>query len=134
MSSNDPRRPYVRPTSGWWRKNPFFVYYMARELTAFVVAAYGLVVLAGLLCLAGGEASWNGWLAVMRHPVSLVLHVLALIALVFHSWTWFEIMPKTMPPVVIAGKALPPKAITTGGVVAFIVVTAVLYVVFWSLQ
>ncbi len=32
------RRPYVRPMTGWWRRDPFFVRYMIREATALMVA------------------------------------------------------------------------------------------------
>jgi len=28
------RRPYVRPMKGWWKRDPFFVRYMWREVTA----------------------------------------------------------------------------------------------------
>jgi fumarate reductase subunit C len=119
---------------GWWRKNPFFVRYMARELTALVVAAYAFVLLAGILCLANGEAAYNTWLAALRHPASVALHAMALAALVYHTWSWFDIMPKTMPPVVIGGKRVDAGTITTTGVVAAIVVTLVLFLAVWSIK
>ena len=56
------RRPYVRPMDGWWKRNPFFIRYMAREVTAVFVAAYAVVLLVGLVRLAQGEAAFNGWL------------------------------------------------------------------------
>ena len=43
------RKPYVRPMAGWWRRNPFFVRYMMRELTAPFVAIYALILLIGLV-------------------------------------------------------------------------------------
>lgn len=130
----DARKPYVRPMAGWWRKNPFFVRYMAREVTALVVAAYAFVLLAGLLCLASGEPAYNAWLAILRHPVSLALHVMAFAAMVYHTWTWFEIMPKTMPPIIVGGKRVAGEVITTAGVVAALVVTLVLFVAVWSIK
>lgn len=54
------RRPYTRPMAGWWRKNPFFVEYMIHEGTALFVAAYGLVLLAGLVV----------WPRVRRHGMA----------------------------------------------------------------
>ena len=133
-TQTDARKPYVRPMEGWWRKNPFFVRYMARELTALVVAAYAFVLLAGLLCLANGESAYNGWLAALRHPVSVALHAAALAAMAYHTWSWFEIMPKTMPPVVIGGKRVSAGAITKAGLVAAIVVTLVLFLAVWSVK
>jgi fumarate reductase subunit C len=130
----DARKPYVRSMDGWWRKNPFFVRYMAREVTALVVAAYAFVLLIGLLCLAKGEASYNTWLSALRHPVSLTLHAVAFVAMVYHTWTWFEIMPKTMPPIIVGGKRVAGDVITTAGVVAAIVVTLVLFLAVWSIK
>lgn len=112
------RRPYVRPMTGWWRKNPFFIEYMIHEGTALFVAAYALVLLAGLVCLAQGEAAWNGWLGALRHPLAILFHLATLAMLSYHSWTWFKIMPKTMPPVVLGGRKLPAAAITGGGLAA----------------
>ncbi|WP_420473055.1 fumarate reductase subunit C [Noviherbaspirillum sp. ST9] len=128
----DARKPYVRPMAGWWRKNPFFVRYMARELTALVVAAYAFMLLAGVLCLARGEAAFGAWLGVLRHPVSVALHAMALAAMVYHTWSWFDIMPKTLPPIIVGGKRVSGRMITTTGVVAAVVVTLVLFLAVWS--
>ena len=54
------RPPYVRPMQGWWRRDPFFVRYMVRELTAVAVLAYAIVLAVGIVRLAQGEAAWNG--------------------------------------------------------------------------
>lgn len=133
-SRSDPRKPYVRPMEGWWRNNPYFVRYMVRELTALVVAAYAFVLLAGMLCLANGEAAFNAWVAVLRHPVSVALHAIALVAMVYHTWSWFEIMPKTMPPVVIGGRRVAGRTITAAGLAAAVVVTLVLFLAAWSMS
>jgi fumarate reductase subunit C len=130
----DPRRPYVRPIAGWWRKNPFFVRYMMREATALVVAAYAVFLLVGLVSLARGEAAYNAWLVSMDSSLSIVLHVAALVVLIYHTWTWFEIMPKTMPPILIHGKPLAADVITWSGVAAAVATTLVLFLIVWSLQ
>ena len=77
------RRPYTRSMNGWWRRDPFFVRYMIREATALIVAAYAIVLLAGVLALAQGEAAWIGWLAAMRNPFSIALNVLMLLGMIF---------------------------------------------------
>ncbi|AKU10353.1 fumarate reductase, subunit C [Azoarcus sp. CIB] len=132
MSTSDPRRPYVRPMAGWWRRNPFFVEYMVHEATALFVAAYALVLLVGLLRLAQGEAAWNGWLEALRSPVALVFHVALLAAFAYHCWTWFRIMPKTMPPLVIRGKRVAPGVITACGVAATVVCSLVVLIAAWG--
>jgi fumarate reductase subunit C len=130
----DARRPYVRSMDGWWRKNPFFKRYMLREGTALVVAAYAILLLIGLLSLVRGEAAYNSWLSMLRHPVSVTLHAVALALMAYHTWSWFEIMPKTMPPIYSGGKRVDGRVITTAGLVAAVVVTIVLFLVVWSLK
>ena len=128
------RRPYVRPMAGWWRKNPYFVEYMIHEGSAFFVAAYALVLLVGLLRLSQGEAAWNGWLLALRSPVSIAGHLLLLAAMLYHAWTWFTIMPITLPPIFVAGKRLSASAITAGGLAATVLASVVLLLVVWRLS
>jgi fumarate reductase subunit C len=112
------RRPFIRPMGRWWMRDPFLMRYMLRELTAIFVALYALVLLAGLVLLARGPDAYGQWLAVLRSPLSIGLHVLLLVALVYHTWSWFQIMPKTMPPVRIGAKVVNANAITAAGVLA----------------
>ncbi|MEI6303235.1 MAG: fumarate reductase subunit C [Betaproteobacteria bacterium] len=112
------RRPYVRSMDGWWRRDPFFVRYMAREATAVFVVAYALVLLVGVLRLSQGEAAFNAWLAALRSPLSVAFHVFLLAIFVYHTWSWFRIMPKTMPLILPDGRRLKPGLITGAGLAA----------------
>ncbi len=103
-------RTHVRPMTGWWRRNPHFARYMVRESSALAVVAYALVLLAGLVCLVRGEAAFEAWRSLLATPLSITLHVLALPLLVYHSLTWFQVMPKTLPKLPFA-----PSVITAGG-------------------
>jgi fumarate reductase subunit C len=123
------RRPYVRSMAGWWRRDPFFVRYMIREATALVVAAYAIVLLAGVLALAQGEASWNAWLAAMRSPLSIALNLLMLLGMIYHSYSWFDIMPKTMPPLFVGGKRVAAATITKLGWAAAAVAAAAMFAI-----
>ena len=133
-SADDRRRPYVRPMDGWWRHNPFFVRYMMREGTALVVAAYAFVLLAGLLSLAAGEEAYDRWLGAMGHPLSITLHLAALAAMAYHTWSWFDIMPKTMPPLYLNGKRVDGKTITRSGLIAAAVVTIAVLLLVWRMK
>jgi fumarate reductase subunit C len=116
-----PRGAYVRPMRAWWRRDPYFVRYMWREATAFAVWIYALVLAVGLLRLAQGEVAWNGWLQALRSPASLLLHLLLLVAMVVHARSWFQIMPKTMPPVHVGGRRLAATTVTRLGWTAAVV-------------
>ena len=112
------RRPYMRPMDGWWRTNPFFIRYMIREATAVLVVAYATVLLFGVIRLAQGESAYDAWLASLRSPWSLAFHIVLLANFVYHTWSWFQIMPKTMPIIVMRGKRLQPAVITAAGLLA----------------
>jgi fumarate reductase subunit C len=127
------RRPYLRSMDGWWRRDPFFVRYMIRESTALIVTAYALVLLAGALSLAEGEAAWSAWLEATRSPVSIALYVLLLVGMIYHSYSWFEIMPKTMPAIFVGGKRVAGATITMLGLAATVVASAALFGVAWML-
>lgn len=121
------RGPYIRPMTGWWKRDPFFVRYMARELTAFAVLAYAVVLLVGVVRLSQGEAAWNGWLAALRSPWSLLLHTVLLVSFAVHAKSWFEIMPKTMPMLVVGGQRVAEAAITRVGWAATLLASAALF-------
>jgi fumarate reductase subunit C len=89
---------------------------------------------AGVLCLSQGEAAWNGWLAAMRSPISIALHLLMLVAMIYHSYSWFEIMPKTMPAMFVGGRRVSAATITAVGVAAAVVAAVILFVVVWMLR
>ena len=127
-------RAYVRPMTGWWRRDPFFVRYMVREATALAVLSYAIVLAVGVVRLAQGEVAWNGWLASLRTPWSVVLHAVLLVAMVVHAKSWFEIMPKTMPMIVIGGRRLAASTITRTGWIVTMVASLVLFALAWWWQ
>lgn len=120
------RHTYMRPMDGWWRRDPFFLRYMAREATAIFVVIYAGIVLLTVLKLAEGRAAFEDWMAILRSPAGIALHALLLVAFAYHTWSWFAIMPKTMPPVEVAGRKVPAWAITGAGIAFAVVASAIL--------
>jgi fumarate reductase subunit C len=102
------RKPYVRSMAGWWRRDPHFTRYMLREGTSIFLALYAGILLLGLVALANGESAYNAWLEFVRHPFSVLLHVIVLASAAFHTVTWFTVSPKAMPVLRAAGKPIPP--------------------------
>ena len=128
------RRPFRRSMHGWWRRDPFFVRYMYREATALFVALYATVLLAGVLCLADGEAAWDSWLAALRSPAAIFLHLLILTAMIYHTVSWFEIMPKTLPAIYFRGRRVAGATITAAGLAAATAAALLLLIVAWALR
>ena len=128
------RRPYLRPIDRhWWAKPPYLAY-TVREATGIAIAAYALVLMAGVICLALGRSAYDAWLGFIASPLSLALHVIFLVAMVFHVWTWFAIMPKTMPRLIVGGRYVEPQLITRVGIaVAALASLGLLLVARWVL-
>ena len=121
------RKAYVRPMQGWWRRDPFFVRYMVREATALAVAAYAIVLTVGVVRLAQGEAAWNGWLGTLQAPWAVLLHAVIFVAMVYHAYSWFDIMPKTMPMLFVGGRRLAASTITRSGWAAALAASIALF-------
>jgi fumarate reductase subunit C len=103
---------------GWWRRDPFFIHYMAREATAVLVVAYAVVLLVGLARLAQGQVAYEGWLYSLKSPLSIGFHIVLLAVFLYHTWSWFRIMPKTMPLILPDGKRVSPALVTGAGLAA----------------
>ena len=115
---------YVRPMAGGWKHNPYFVRYMIREGSAVFISLYAVILLAGLWCLSRGPAEYDAWLSLLTSPLLILFHLIALVAVCYHSYTWFRVMPKTMPDLPIdAG-----MVVVYG--VAFVVVVSVVDLAF----
>ena len=119
--------PYLRPMQGWWRRDPFFVRYMAREATAVAVGAYAILLTVGIVRLAQGESEWNGWLDTLRTPWAMLLHGVLLAAMIYHAYSWFDIMPKTMPMLFVGGRRVAASTITRVGWAATLIASIVFF-------
>ena len=125
-------KTYTRPMSGWWRRNPFYLWYMLREASCVFVAAYALVLLCGLYRLSQGAGAFEAWRTALTSPWSIAFHGAALLFVLYHAWTWFKVMPKTMPFIRIGGKRVPDTAIIGSGVTAAVILSLLLFVFIWE--
>ena len=128
------RKPFVRPMTRWWRRDPYFVRYMWREATSLAVAAYAVVLMVGVWRLAQGQAAFDGWLQALRSWPSIVFHLVLLAAMVLHAVSWFEIMPKTMPMLFLGGERVAAATITRAGLAAAAAAALALFAVAWMLR
>ncbi len=125
----DKRRPYMRSMDGWWKRDPFFIRYIAMEATSVLVAVYAVILMVGLMRLGQGEAAYNGWLEALKSPLSILLHGVILLVFLYHLWSWFKVMPKTMPMIFVGGKKLPDETITYTGVVVAVAVNLLVLII-----
>jgi len=125
----DKRRPYIRSMNSWWKRDPYFIRYMGMEATSVLVALYAAILLVGLLRLSQSEAAYNGWLDALKSGPSIALHAVILVVFLYHLWSWFKVMPKTMPMIFVDGKKLPAETITYTGVTVAVVVNVIVLII-----
>ena len=125
------RNTYTRPMSGWYTKNPYFMKYMLREGTALLLAIYGISLLSGLSALARGAEAYGRWLAFIESPISILIHLLILVAALYHTHTWFSVAPKTMPTIKVGKDKLPDSAIVAGQYGAAAVLSVIVLIIAW---
>jgi fumarate reductase subunit C len=124
-------RTYTRPMAGWWRRNPFYLWYMLREASCVFITAYALVLLWGLARLAQGRGAYEAWLASLSSPGAVLFHAVALALVLYHAWTWFKVMPRTMPFVRIGAWRVPDGLIVAFAFASSIVLSGALLIAAW---
>jgi fumarate reductase subunit C len=122
-------RTYVRPMKGWWRRNPYFMKYMVREGSSVFLAIYALILLVGLVRLLQGRPEYEAWRASLANPLSILFHVLALLTVGYHAYTWWKVAPKTAPDLRVGGKPIPDLWIAAGGWAATLGASIVVYAI-----
>lgn len=105
-------KEYIRPMpADWWLKRKTYFLFMLRELTSVAVGGYAVLLLIMAACAHDTDA-FHAFFVWLHGPVSIVLHLLALPLVLYHSITWFNLTPKVMvlwrgeervSPVLIAG-------------------------------
>ena len=120
-------RTYRRPMSGWWQRNPYYVWYMVREASCVAITVYALILLLGLARLAQGEVRYEDWLERLSRPWAIAFHGLAFVLVTYHAWTWFKIMPKTLAFLRIGDWRVPDSAIVAVGAAAIGVCSVLLF-------
>lgn len=124
------KAPYVQPIPRtWFMRTRAYRLFMARELTSSFIAAYLIFLLVFLARLGQSAQAFELVLDQMRSPASCILHLLAWIAAMYHSVTWFNLTPQAMP--VRMGEERMPDVLVAilGGYLPWFVISAV---IFWG--
>ncbi|MGC6388176.1 fumarate reductase subunit FrdC [Ewingella sp. S1.OA.A_B6] len=121
------RNAYVREMkSNWWQKSGFYRFYMLREGTAVPAVWFSLLLLAGLFSLKHGAESWVGFVGFLQNPIVMAINLVALLAAILHTKTWFELAPKASIIIVKGQKMGPEPVIGAFWVITVIATLAIL--------
>ena len=117
---------YHRPVSNtWWLKRRSYILFMIRELTSVFVAGYCIFLLVLVYKLTQGADAYGNFIAALKSPISVVLHLITLVFVLYHTITWFNLTPKIL--VLYKGEDRIPQGLVaatfyTGWVVVSIIV------------
>lgn len=119
-------KEYIRPMPpGWWLKKKSYTLFMIRELTAIFVAGYAIFLLTLIYRAMQGMEVFTAFVQGLKSPLSIVLHLLALVMAIYHSVTWFNLTPKVL--VVWRGEEqVNPNLIAASHYVAWLLVSVVI--------
>ena len=121
-------KPYVRkmPVT-WWLKKRAYFWFMMRELTAVFTAIYCVMLLVMLFRMKGehGGARYDEFMASLQTPWSIGFHFIAFLAAMYHTVTWFALVPKALV-VRMGEEKVPPFILVGAHWLAWAVVSALL--------
>ena len=127
------RKPYVRSmTSTWWKKLPFYRFYMLREGTAVPAVWFSIELIFGLFALKNGPEAWAGFVDFLQNPVIVIINLITLAAALLHTKTWFELAPKAANIIVKDEKMGPEPIIKSLWAVTLVATIVILFVaLYW---
>ena len=96
----------------WWFQKWVYIKFISRELTSIAVAFFAIVLLFHVRALIEGPQAYSDLTEILNTPVSVILHSIALIMVLYHSLTWFSLAPKAL--VVKFGKWRIPDRVIIG--------------------
>ncbi|MCC5878804.1 MAG: fumarate reductase subunit C [Idiomarina sp.] len=115
---------YKTSLSGsWWRKHRFFKLYMLREATVLPLAFLLCSLLAGVFSLQDAER-FAQWQSFMGNPLIVAVHLIALLASLYHAFTFFQLFPRVMP-IRLGDKTLPAQWLVAAQWLAVVVIIAI---------
>ena len=117
-------RWYRSPVSAyWWLRRGTYLAFILREISSVFVAWAVVYLLLLVRATARGPASYREFLDWSRGPLVLLLNLVALILVVFHAVTWFNLAPQAVA-VRFRGKRVPGTWIAVSNYTAWALVSA----------
>jgi fumarate reductase subunit C len=89
---------YRRPRRGaWWMEKRSYTLFLLRELTAVFVGLYASFWLYAIYRAGADQMSFVLTIgAFLTSPVGILFNVIVLVAVLYHTITWFSLLPKVM--------------------------------------
>jgi fumarate reductase subunit C len=116
-------RWYRQPVSTWWwLRRRSYVAFILRELSSVFVAWSVLFLLLLIRAVGDGSGSYADFVEWADTPWVVLLNVVTLAFIGYHSVTWFQLTPKAMV-VRLRGRVVPGVAIAGSAFAGWVVVS-----------
>jgi fumarate reductase subunit C len=120
----EPVRTFRQPVDRyWWAKRRSYLLFMLREISCVFVAWSVVYLLLLVRAVGDGPDSYARFLDWSANPLVVSLNAVALIFLLLHAFTWFNLAPRAIVPHV-RGRRVPARAVLAGHYAAWFVVSA----------
>jgi fumarate reductase subunit C len=120
-----PRWYRTRVSTFWWLERRSYLVFILRELSSVFVAWFILFLLLLIRAVGQGDDAYQRFLSWSANPWVVLLNLVALLFVVLHAVTWFNLAPKAMV-VRLRGRRLPPWWIAGSNYLAWALVSAVI--------
>ena len=117
---------WLRPKMSlyWWLQSGPYVAFMLRELSSVFVAWFVVYLLLLVRAVSQGDASYQRFLSWTGSPLVLLLNVVSLLFVLFHTITWFNAAPQAIVARV-GGERVPGPWIAASNYLAWALASAV---------
>ena len=121
-TATDLRLYRPRISTWWWtRKRPYLVFVL-RELSSVFIAWFVVFLLLLVYAVGRSEAAYRHFLDWAASPWVVALNVVALVFVLLHTVTWFNLTPQAMA-VRVGGRPVPAFHIIAGQYTGLVVVS-----------
>ena len=129
LTQYSPRTFRTRVSTYWWLDRWPYLRFILRELSSVFVAWFVLVTVLQIRALRRGPTAYTEFQERLRSPILVAVNALALLFVIFHAATWFNLTPQAMP-LRVGGKRVPSLLIVAP---SYLVWVAISVAVAWIL-
>ena len=104
----------------WWLRQLTYIKFISRELTSLGVGYGAVLLLAQIWAASAGETTYERFLGFLMSPPVVIVNLIVLAALLFHSFTWLHLAPKALV-LYLGDRRLPESIVLLGHYLAWIV-------------
>jgi len=93
-----PKHRESRMPLTWWLGRWNYTWFILRELSSAFVAWWVIVTLMQIAALLDGPQAYAAFESWMAQPAVLIVNLIAFIFILFHTLSWFWLVPQAMLP------------------------------------